>query len=97
MDEMCDVLCLTKKVLCRELNTIVSKDKMSAGDLDVVDKLTHSIKAVVTTEAMLGSDNDISTMKGRKHLVNELNEMLETTKDLESKEVLKHAIYSLTT
>lgn len=41
-----------KKMLCRELEDIVKKGELSAGDLDVVDKLTHSIKSLVTIMAM---------------------------------------------
>ena len=41
-----------KKMLCRELEDVVKKGELSAGDLDVVDKLTHSIKSLVTIMAM---------------------------------------------
>ena len=41
-----------KKMLCRELDDVVRKGELSAGDLDVVDKLTHSIKSLVTIIAM---------------------------------------------
>lgn len=41
-----------KDMLCGELNDIVKKGELSAGDLDVVDKLTHSIKSLVTIMAM---------------------------------------------
>lgn len=43
-----------KKMLCKEIDSIVEKSKgeLSAGDLDAVDKLTHSIKSLVTIMAM---------------------------------------------
>ena len=41
-----------KKILCRELEDVAKKGELSAGDLDVVDKLTHSIKSLVTIMAM---------------------------------------------
>ena len=41
-----------KDMLCRELDDLVKKGELSAGDLDVVDKLTHSIKSLVTIMAM---------------------------------------------
>jgi hypothetical protein len=43
-----------KKMLCRELDEIVAKSKgeLSAGSLDAIDKLTHSIKSLVTIMAM---------------------------------------------
>ena len=33
-----------KETLCKELEEYADKGKMSAGDLDVVDKLSHTIK-----------------------------------------------------
>lgn len=33
-----------EKMLCAELEEIVDKGTLSAGDLDVVDKLTHALK-----------------------------------------------------
>lgn len=41
-----------KDMLCRELEEVVKKGELSAGDLDAVDKLTHSIKSLVTIIAM---------------------------------------------
>lgn len=43
-----------KKMLCKEIDNIVEKSKgeLSAGDLDAVDKLTHSIKSLLTIMAM---------------------------------------------
>lgn len=33
-----------EKMLCRELEKIVDKGELSAGSLDIIDKLTHSLK-----------------------------------------------------
>lgn len=41
-----------KMMLCKELEQLARKRELSAGDLDVVDKLTHSIKSIVTIMAM---------------------------------------------
>ena len=41
-----------KKKLCKELEEIADKRELSAGDLEVIDKLTHSIKSIVTIMAM---------------------------------------------
>lgn len=41
-----------KKTLCKELEKVAEKKEMSAGDLDVIDKLTHSIKSLLTIMAM---------------------------------------------
>jgi len=41
-----------KKKLCRELENYAKDGKLSAGDLEVIDKLTHSIKSLVTIITM---------------------------------------------
>ena len=41
-----------KKMLCKELDELVEKGDLKAGSLDVVDKLTHSIKSLDTIIAM---------------------------------------------
>lgn len=41
-----------KEMLCDELNKITKKGELSAGSLDVIDKLTHSIKSIETIMAM---------------------------------------------
>lgn len=49
------------EVMSRELGEMVDKveqagGKMSAGDLEVLDKLTHGIKSIKTTMAMMDAD-----------------------------------------
>lgn len=46
-----------KEMLCDELEEITSEGKLTAGDLDTVDKLTHSIKSIETIMAMGGYSN----------------------------------------
>lgn len=41
-----------KDMLCDELEKITKKGELSAGSLDAVDKLTHSIKSIDTIIAM---------------------------------------------
>lgn len=41
-----------KEMLCDELEKITRKGELSAGSLDAVDKLTHSIKSIETIMAM---------------------------------------------
>lgn len=41
-----------KEMLCEELDKITKKGELSAGSLDVIDKLTHSIKSIATIIAM---------------------------------------------
>lgn len=41
-----------KEMLCDELDKIASKGELTAGSLDTVQKLTHSIKSIETIMAM---------------------------------------------
>lgn len=41
-----------REMLCEELDEITKKGELSAGSLDTVDKLTHSIKSIDTIIAM---------------------------------------------
>ena len=41
-----------KEMLCDELEQIAQKGELTTGTLDVVDKLTHSVKSIVTIMAM---------------------------------------------
>ena len=45
-----------REMLCRELDGITKKGELSAGSLDMVDKLTHSIKSIDTIMAMEGHE-----------------------------------------
>lgn len=49
-----------RDMLCKELDKITKKGELSAGSLDIVDKLTHSIKSIDTIMAMdeAGYSND---------------------------------------
>ena len=46
-----------REMLCKELEEITMKGGLTAGDLDAVDKLTHSIKSIDTIMAMEGSES----------------------------------------
>ena len=41
-----------KDMLCDELYDIAEKGELTAGSLDTIDKLTHSIKSIATIMAM---------------------------------------------
>lgn len=43
---------LVRDMLCDELDNISSKGELTAGSLDTIDKLTHSIKSIDTIMAM---------------------------------------------
>lgn len=52
-----------REMLCEELDKITKKGELSAGSLDVIDKLTHSIKSIDTIIAM--DDAGYSNARGR--------------------------------
>lgn len=45
-----------KEMLCDELMQIADKGELTAGSLDTIDKLTHSIKSIATIMAMEDSE-----------------------------------------
>ena len=53
-----------KKMLCKELEEVAQKKNLSAGDLEVVDKLTHSIKSLLTIMDM--EDNKYNGYSGAR-------------------------------
>jgi hypothetical protein len=61
LDTLYDI-CETLNRELEEANEKIRKagGKMSAGDLEVVDKLTHAIKSVKTTIAMIEAEGDYS-------------------------------------
>lgn len=58
-----------RDMLCEELEKITKKGELSTGSLDVVDKLTHSIKSIDTIMAMedagYSNDSGYSYARGR--------------------------------
>lgn len=61
LDTLYDI-CETLNRELEEANEKIRKagGKLSAGDLEVIDKLTHAIKSVKTTIAMIEADGDYS-------------------------------------
>lgn len=49
-----------KEMLCNELENIAKKGELTAGSLETVDKLTHSIKSIETIMAMNEYADDYS-------------------------------------
>ena len=56
-----------KEMLCSELEEIVKKGELTAGSLDTVDKLTHSIKSLDTIMAMEDYSEDDYSNRGRSY------------------------------
>jgi len=61
-----------KKMLCRELDEIARQKELSMGDIEVVDKLTHSIKSLVTIMAMEDSGYSYGDGYGGTYRRNEM-------------------------
>lgn len=53
-----------KEMLCEELDKIAKKGELSAGSLDVVDKLTHSIKSIGAIMAMEEAEDSGNSYAG---------------------------------
>lgn len=47
-----------KMLLCDELDNIANKGELTAGSLETIDKLTHSIKSLLAIMAMEGESYD---------------------------------------
>ena len=63
-----------REMLCSELEKITKKGELSAGSLDVIDKLTHSIKSIDTIMAMedagYSNESGYSYARGRGRYAN---------------------------
>ena len=56
-----------RDMLCEELEKFTDVDKLSASHIELVDKLTHSIKSIDTIMAMDGySSENYSSARGRR-------------------------------
>lgn len=57
-----------KDMLCEELENVANKGELTAGSLDIVDKLTHSIKSIDTIIAMSEYEDDYSERGGSSYM-----------------------------
>lgn len=111
-----------RDMLCEELDKFGSKGELTAGSLETIDKLTHSIKSIDTIMAMdeAGYSNDYMPSYGDRSyamqrrdsrgrysrnsyrdnrgysyddgIVEQLEDILHTTNDKKTKDVIKKAI-----
>lgn len=51
-----------KDLLCDELEEYGRKGELSAGSLEIIDKLSHALKSITTVIAMKEADDDYSNM-----------------------------------
>lgn len=54
-----------KEMLCKELDEYGKKDELTAGSLDIVDKLTHALKSIETIIAMSEDGGESGRYSGR--------------------------------
>ena len=71
-----------REMLSAELDTIVGKGDISTGTLDLIDKLTHSIKSIDTILAMKGYDVKTDC---KSELSKSLKDMYDNAKDEETR------------
>lgn len=97
-----------KDMLCDELDELVKSGKLTINNIDVIDKLTHSIKSLVTIIAMEDSgysydyrrdtkrtpDRRYSRDDSKSHMMMQIEKLMDGATDRE-KEVLHEAINQL--
>lgn len=79
-----------KGMLMDELKEMADYEKMSIGDLDVIDKLTHAIKSILTIEAMESG----TTKAAASRIADRVESMMDIADDDEV-EALKDCISKL--
>lgn len=57
---MSDSMYRLKEMLCDELDQYAKKGELTAGSLDIVDKLSHALKSITTIMAMEDADGEYS-------------------------------------
>lgn len=92
-----------KDMLCDELDKVVKKGELSAGSLDVIDKLTHSIKSIETIMAMNGYSNRAmgrysrGYSRDKNELMDELHELMEEAPDEKTRHEFRRFITKMET
>ena len=76
-----------KGMLFKELEEYVIRGELSANSLDIINKLTHSIKSIETIMAMEGSYVK-KEASPKDELRNELNNLLKDAKDEDSRRMI---------
>jgi hypothetical protein len=109
MKELYDDLHLTCEILSEELADLIGKvdetGRMSMADLDEIDKLTHAIKSVKTTMAMMDAEGKVRTRResmerhvttsAHEKLLAELHEMMPNAPDDQTKQEISQLINRL--
>ena len=94
-----------REMLCRELEEVVEQGELTTGSLEVIDKLTHSIKSIDTIVAMeeAGYDSDYRSYDKKygkkkhsrmesKEATEKIEEMMEETSDPAVRHTLQKAL-----
>ena len=93
-----------KEMLTDELEDITAKGKVTAGDLDAIDKLTHSIKSIETILAMHGYSHDDYAKRdmmgrysrgysyGKEDMMGELHRLMNEAETEKEREAIRRCI-----
>ena len=96
-----DVYNELKEMLRDELDKVVKKGELTSGSLDVIDKITHSIKSIETIMAMNGYSNKRDSMgrysRGKNELMSELHNLMEESPDERTRQEFKRFITKMET
>ena len=65
LTEMCDYI--SDEIASANKKIKASGNKLTSGDLDYVDKLTHALKSIKTTKAMIEAEDDGYSYDGRNY------------------------------
>lgn len=76
-----------KDMLYKELEEYIAREELSAGSLDIIDKLTHSIKSIETIMAMEGSYVK-KKASAKDELREELKNLMKDAKDEDSRRMI---------
>ena len=87
LHEMCGTL--WKELRKANEKIKISGGKLTAADLDYVDKLTHAIKSVKTTLAMEGAIDEKASRR-RSELTEKILSLMEEAPDDETRQELQH-------
>lgn len=64
-----DMMNRLRRILCEELEEMVNEDRVNEGTIEIVDRMTHSIKSIDTIKAMKHSNAESEKVAEMKNLL----------------------------
>ena len=80
--------------LCRELDEIAKKPELGAGDLDIVHKLTGTMKNIYKIE-MYEEDGGYSRTDARERMRSQMEDMMRDADDDRTREAIRRCMNEL--